>query len=67
MTDVRFCDSCGTRLAPGATRCPKCGAALEQTRSGSEQAEAYCDVFGLQGKYLRDRGWPSIVLGQAVA
>ena len=25
------------------------------------------DLFGLQGKYLRDRGWPSIVLGQAVA
>lgn len=38
-----FCGQCGLQLAPGSTRCPRCGAAVEETVAGSTGGELHTD------------------------
>lgn len=38
-----FCGQCGLQLAPGSTRCPRCGATVEETGAGGTGGELHSD------------------------
>ncbi len=38
-----FCGQCGMQLAPGSTRCPRCGAAVDPTDVGVKKEELHQD------------------------
>ncbi|GCE03316.1 zinc ribbon domain-containing protein [Dictyobacter aurantiacus] len=38
-----FCGQCGLQLAPGSTRCPRCGATVEETGAGGTGGELHTD------------------------
>ena len=51
-----FCGQCGIQLAPGAVRCPRCGAAVEEAQAAASGEELHTDDQTIAAQALNIQG-----------
>lgn len=54
-----FCGQCGLQLAPGSTRCPRCGATIDETGASTTGGEFHADDATVATPSLLNRNPPA--------
>lgn len=67
-SNMIFCGQCGLQLAPGSTRCPRCGAMVEEPQTAALTEELHSDdptiaSASIIGPLTQGQGQQPLVLG----